>query len=53
MSRLLVGALAALTLLAFAAAPALAQQQPNVVVIMTDDQTAASVPMMAVPWLSL
>ena len=46
MSRLLAGVLAALALLA-CAAPAFAQQQPpNIVVIMTDDQTAASVPMM-------
>ena len=44
MSRLVAGVVAALGVLACAAAPALAQ--PNVVVIMTDDQTAATVPMM-------
>jgi N-acetylglucosamine-6-sulfatase len=42
--RLLVSLTAALALLACLAVPALAQ--PNVVVIMTDDQTAATVPMM-------
>jgi N-acetylglucosamine-6-sulfatase len=43
-ARLLPSLAAALAVLACLAAPALAQ--PNVVVIMTDDQTAATVPMM-------
>jgi N-acetylglucosamine-6-sulfatase len=43
-SRFLVSAVVALAALACLAGPALAQ--PNVIVIMTDDQTAATVPLM-------
>ena len=44
MPRLLAGVVTALAVFAGSSAPALAQ--PNVIVIMTDDQTAATVPMM-------